>query len=148
MGVMLRSNGRWAAAADVTVNLKTGKVTLDKYTVVLDLGIVINPLQLTRITEGGTVQGISEVMKEAVAYDRGMITSNDWVKYPIVRFNEIPEIKVVLINNPSVGTYIGAGEGSNGLPYVALPAAFFDATGKFPRNLPLRPANIRALLQS
>jgi CO/xanthine dehydrogenase Mo-binding subunit len=148
MGVMLRSNGRWAAAADVTVNLKTGKVTLDKYTVVLDVGIVINPLQLTRITEGGTVQGISEVTKEAVAYDRGTITSSDWVKYPIVRFNEIPEIKVELLNNPSVGSYLGAGEGSNGLPYVALPAAVFDAIGKFPRNLPLRPANIRALLQS
>jgi CO/xanthine dehydrogenase Mo-binding subunit len=148
MGVMLRSNGRWAAAADVTVDLKTGKVTVDRYTVVLDPGIVINPLQLTRITQGGTVQGISEVTKEAVSFDRGMITSSDWVKYPIVRFNDIPEIKVELINNPSVGTYNGAGEGSNALPYVAVPAAFFDATGKFPRTLPLRPANVRALLKA
>jgi CO/xanthine dehydrogenase Mo-binding subunit len=146
MGVMLRSNGRWAAAADVTVNTKTGKVTVDKYTVVLDPGIVINPMQLTRITQGGTVQGMSEVMKEQVTFDRGMITSNDWVKYPIVRFQDLPEINVELINNPSVGTYNGAGEGSNGLPYVAIPAAFFDATGKFPRTLPLRPANVRALL--
>jgi len=148
MGVMLRSNGRWAAAADVTVNLKTGKVKVDRYTVVLDPGIVINPLQLKRITEGGTVQGISEVMMEAVAFDRGTITSNDWVKYPIVRFADIPEIKVELINNPSVGTYNGAGEGSNGLPYVAIPAAFLDATGKFPRTLPLRPANVRAILKA
>jgi CO/xanthine dehydrogenase Mo-binding subunit len=148
MGVMLRSNGRWAAAADVTVNVKTGKVTIDRYTVVLDPGIVINPLQLTRITQGGTVQGISEVMKEQISFDRGTITSTDWVKYPIVRFQDIPEINVELINNPSVGTYNGAGEGSNGLPYVAIPAAFFDATGKFPRTLPLRPANVRALLAS
>jgi len=146
MGVMIRSNGRWAAAADVTVNLKTGKLTVDRYTVVLDPGIVINPMQLKRITQGGTVQGISEVTKEQVAFDRGNITSNDWVKYPIVRFQDIPEITVELINNPSVGNYLGAGEGSNGLPYVAIPAAFFDATGKFPRTLPLRPANIRALL--
>jgi len=148
MGVMLRSNGRWAAAADVTVNPQTGKVKVDKYTVVLDPGIVINPLQLRRITEGGTVQGISEVMKEAVTFDRGMITSSDWVKYPIVRFNDIPDVKVVLINNPDVGTYNGAGEGSNGLPYVAIPAAFHDATGKFPRTLPLRPANVRAILKA
>jgi len=148
MGVMIRSNGRWAAAANVTVNLKTGKVTVDRYTVVLDPGIVINPLQLTRITEGGTVQGISEVMKEAVTFDRGTIISDDWVKYPIVRFSDIPEIHVELINNPSVGTYNGAGEGSNALPYVAIPGAFLDATGKFPRTLPLRPANVRALLAS
>ena len=32
---------------------KTGKILVDKYTVVLDPGIVINPLQLKRITEGG-----------------------------------------------------------------------------------------------
>ncbi len=148
MGVMLRSNARWAAAANVSVNLGTGKVTVDRYTVVLDPGIVINPLQLKRITEGGTVQGISEVMKEVVTFDRGTITSSDWVKYPIIRFLDLPEVKVVLINNPEVGTYNGAGEGSNGLPYVAIPAAVFDATGKFPRTLPLRPANMKALLKA
>jgi CO/xanthine dehydrogenase Mo-binding subunit len=145
MGVMLRSNGRWAAAADVTVDPRTGKVTIDRYTVVVDPGIVINPLQLRRITEGGTVQGISEVMKEGITYDKGMITSRDWVQYPIMRFADVPEINVVLVNNPSVGAYNGAGEGSNGLPYVSIPAAVFDATGKFPRSLPLRPANMRAL---
>jgi CO/xanthine dehydrogenase Mo-binding subunit len=148
MGVFLRSQARWAAAADVTVDPKTGKVTIDKYTVVLDPGIVINPLLLRRNTEGGSVQGISEVMKEALTYDRGMITSVDWVKYPIVRFNDVPDVNVVLIHNPSVGAYNGAGEGSNGLPYVAIPAAVHDAIGKFPRTLPLRPANMRALLAS
>jgi nicotinate dehydrogenase subunit B len=85
---------------------------------------------------------------EGVAFDRGTITSNDWVHYPIVRFRDVPEIKVVLVNNLDVGTYNGAGEGSNGLPYAAIPAAVFDATGKFPRTLPLRPGNIRALLKS
>ena len=105
MGVMIRSNGRWAAAADVTVDLKTGKVTVDRYTVVLDPGIVINPLQLKRITQGGTVQGISEVMKEQVAFDRGTITSNDWVKYPIVRFVDVPEINVELHQQP-VGRHV------------------------------------------
>ena len=121
---------------------------LNKYTVVVDPGIVINPLQLQRISEGGTVQGISEVMKEGISFDRGMITSRDWVQYPIMRFADVPELKVVLVNNPSVGAYNGAGEGSNGLPYVSIPAAVFDATGKFPRTLPLRPANVRALLNA
>jgi CO/xanthine dehydrogenase Mo-binding subunit len=148
MGVMIRSGTRWAAAADVTVNPKTGKVTVDKYTVVLDPGIVINPLQMKRITEGGTVMGISEVLKEVTSFDRGIVTSTDWVKYPIMRIAELPKINVVLVNNPSVGSYSGAGEGSNGLPFVAIPAAFFDATGKFPRELPLRPANVRAILQA
>jgi CO/xanthine dehydrogenase Mo-binding subunit len=77
-----------------------------------------------------------------------MITSTDWVKYPILRMIDLPKINVVLINNPDVGTYNGAGEGSNALPYVAIPAAFLDATGKMARQLPLRPANVRAILKA
>ncbi len=146
MGVMIRSNGHWAAAADVRVIPKTGKIIVDKYTVVLEPGIVLNPLQLTRITEGGAVMGISETLYEQVAFNKEMITSTDWVTYPIMRFMNLPQIKVVLLNNPSVGTYNGAGEGSNSIPPVAITAAFFDATGKTARTLPLRPANVRAFL--
>ena len=146
MGVMIRSGGHWAAAADITVNPKTGKIIVDKYTVVLDPGIVINPLQMRRITEGGTVMGMSEALFEQVAFNKSMITSQDWVTYPILRFLHLPKINVVLLNNPSVGTYNGAGEGSNSLPPVTVAAAFFDATGKPARTLPLRPANVRAIL--
>jgi nicotinate dehydrogenase subunit B len=125
---------------------KTGKITVNKYTIVLEPGIVVNPMQLKRITQGGAVMGISETLYEEVAFNKGMITSTDWVSYPIMRFVNLPEIDIVLINNPSLGTYNGAGEGSNSLPSVAITAAFFDATGKPARTLPLRPANVRAML--
>ena len=95
------------------------------------------------------MQGISEVAERGRSPSTsGRSPATTGSSYPILRFADIPEINVELINNPSVGTYNGAGEGSNGLPYVAIPAAFFDATGKFPRTLPLRPANVRALLQA
>jgi nicotinate dehydrogenase subunit B len=146
MGVMVRSGGHWAAAADITVVPKTGKVTVDKYTVVLEPGIVVNPLQMKRITEGGSVMGISETLYEQVAFNKSTITSTDWATYPIMRMLNLPEVNVVLINNPSVGTYNGAGEGSNSLPPVTITAAFFDATGKNARTLPLRPPNVKAML--
>jgi CO/xanthine dehydrogenase Mo-binding subunit len=146
MGVMIRSGGHWAAAADITLNPKTGKVIVDKYTVVLEPGIVVNPLQMKRITEGGTVMGMSEALFEQVAFNKSMITSQDWVTYPILRFMHLPKINVVLLNNVSVGTYNGAGEGSNSLPPTTIAAAIFDATGKFARSLPFRPANVRAIL--
>ena len=82
----------------------------------------------------------------AGGFNKSMITSQDWVTYPILRFLNLPKINVVLINNPSVGTYNGAGEGSNSLPPTTVAAAFFDATGKPARTLPLRPANVRAIL--
>jgi nicotinate dehydrogenase subunit B len=148
MGVMIRSGGHWAAAADVTVVPSTGKVTVNKYTVVLEPGIVINPLQLKRITEGGAVMGISEALYEEVSFNKSMITSTDWVSYPIIRMVNAPKVNVVLINNPALGVYNGAGEGSNSLPPTAITAAFFDATGKPARTLPLRPARVKAMLKA
>jgi CO/xanthine dehydrogenase Mo-binding subunit len=146
MGVMLRSNGYHAAAADITVNPKTGKITVDRYTTVFEGGIIVNPMRVQRNAENGATQGISEVLREVAAFDKGMITSTDWVTYPILRMVDLPVIKAVIISRPDLGVYAQGSEGFNSLPYVAIPAALFDATGKVARTTPLRPANVRAVL--
>jgi CO/xanthine dehydrogenase Mo-binding subunit len=148
MGVMLRSNGYHAAAADITVNPKTGKITVDKYTIVFEGGIIVNPRRVQRNAENGIVQGISEVLREEVAFDKGKITSTDWVSYPILRMIELPKITAVILSRTDTGVYAQGSEGFNSLPYVALPAALFDATGKVARTTPLRPANVRAILSA
>ena len=60
----------------------------------------------------------------------------------------IPDIEVEIVNNPSVGSIGGAGEGPNGFVPAAIANAVFDATGKQPRRLPLTPKYIRTLLSS
>jgi nicotinate dehydrogenase subunit B len=144
--VMLRSNAYWACAVQVSVVPKTGKVRVLNVTTAVDPGIVINPLQLQRNAEGGTVQGVSETLHEEVVFNKGTITSRDWVSFPILRMADMPKIKVLVMNNPSVGAYGGAGEGPNGFVAAAIASAVFDATGKQPRRLPLLPKYIRALL--
>ena len=52
--------------------------------------------------------------------------------YPIVTMADIPEIKVVLINNPKVGSYGGGSEAANALAAPAIAGALQDATGKGP----------------
>src|SRR5262249_18384814 len=59
VSAMLRSGTYWACVCQVTVNPTTGKVTVDRYTVAVDPGIVINPLQLERQIQGGAMMGIS-----------------------------------------------------------------------------------------
>ena len=54
----------------------------------------------------------------------------NWTSYPIPKMADIPEIKVVLINNPKVGTYGGGSEAANALAAPAIAAALYDATGK------------------
>jgi CO/xanthine dehydrogenase Mo-binding subunit len=146
MGVMLRSKGYHAAAADVTVNPKTGKVSVSKYTIVYQGGIVVNPRRVKRYAENGATQGLSEVLKETTSFDTRKITSADWVTYPIIRMVELPKINAVILQRMDLGYYGQGSEGFNSGPYMSVPAAVFDATGKFPRFLPLRPANMRALL--
>jgi CO/xanthine dehydrogenase Mo-binding subunit len=146
MSVMLRINAYWASAADITVSPQTGKITVDSYTLVVEPGIIVNPFQLRRNMEGGTIQGISETLHEAMAFDKSKVLSSDWVTYPILRMKDAPRVKVAMINRPDLNVVGMGGEAPNGLPQSTLMAALHDATGVMTRTLPLRPAFVRSLL--
>ena len=103
----------------------------------MDPGIVVNPMQLKRQVEGGAVMGVSHALLEEAMFDESGVTTRDWRTYPILKMADIPEIKVVLLNRPEVGKYGGGSEAANALAAPAIAAAFFDATGKIARRLPL-----------
>ena len=146
--VMLRSNSYWACAVHVGVTPSTGKVRVLDVTTAVDPGIVINPMLLRRNAQAGTIQGVSETLHEEVTFNKSGITDRDWVSYPILRIVDAPTVKVILINNPSVGAYGGAGEGPNGFVMAAIAGAVQDATGKIPRKIPFTPKYIKSLLTS
>jgi nicotinate dehydrogenase subunit B len=146
VSVMLRSNTYWACVCQVSVVPSTGKVTVDKYTIAVDPGIVINPLQLKRTIEGGALMGLSHALYEEMTFDESGVTSRDWRSYPILTMADVPPLKVVILNNPQVGAYGGGSEAANALALSAIAAGFFDATGKPARRLPLKPAYVQALL--
>ena len=60
---------------------------------------------------------------------------------------EVPEINVVILSNPQVGSYGGGSEAANALAAPAIVAAVFDATGKVMRRLPLKPDYVQAMLK-
>ena len=148
VSVMLRSGAYWACVCQVSVTPSTGKVAVEKYTVAVDPGIVINPVQLKRQVEGGAVMGMSHALHEEMTFDESGVTSREWQTYPILTMGELPEIKVVIINRPEVGAYGGGSEAANALAGPAIAAAFFDATGSHARRLPLKPAYVQALLKA
>jgi CO/xanthine dehydrogenase Mo-binding subunit len=123
-------------------------VTVEKCTIAVDPGIVINPIQLKRQVEGGAVMGISHALHEEIAFDESGVTSRDWRTYPIITMAEVPEIKVVIVSRPEVGSYGGVSEAANALAAPAIAAALLDATGKAARRLPLKPAHVLALLKA
>src|SRR5579871_5178410 len=148
VSLMLRSGTYWACVCHVAVTPSTGKVVVEQYTAAADPGIVVNPMQLKRNVEGGAVMGISHALFEEVTFDESGITTEDWNSYPIPTMTDIPEIKVVLLNNPKVGAYGGGSEAANALGAPAIAAALHDATGKILRRLPMKPAYVQAALKS
>ena len=145
---MFRTGSYWACAAEIAVTPATGAIKVEKITMVVDPGVVVNPLQLKRQVEGGTMMGISEALYEEVSFDESNVTTRDWQTYPILKMSEIPEVKVVIVNRPEVGVYGQGSEAANALAAPAIAAAFFDATGKPARRLPLRPAYVKDMLKA
>ena len=148
VSVMLRSATYWACVCEIAVTPSTGAIAVEKYTIAVDPGIVVNPMQMKRQVEGGAVMGISHALLEETTFDESGITTRDWRSYPILKMADIPEIKVVLLHRPEVGSYGGGSEAANALAAPAIAAALFDATGKILRRLPLKPAYVQALLKA
>jgi len=148
VSLMLRSGTYWACACHIAVTPSTGKVVVEKYTIAVDPGIIVNPAQLKRQVEGGAVMGVSHALFEEVMFDESGITTDDWTSYPIPTMADVPEIKVVLIDNVKVGAYGGGSEAANALAAPATAAALHDATGKVMRRLPMKPAYVLDFLKT
>ena len=148
VALMFRNGTYWACVCHVAVTPSAGEIVVEKCTMAVDPGIVINPAQLKRQVEGGVVMGVSNALFEEVVFDESGITQDDWISYPIAKMSDTPEIKVVLINNPKVGSYGGGSEAPNALAAPAIAAALHDATGKVMRRLPMKPGYVQAALKA
>ena len=148
VSLMLRDGTYWACVCQIAVTPETGVVKVEKCTLAVDPGVVINPTHLKRQVEGGAMMGVSMALLEEVMMDESSVTQDDWLSYPILTMADIPEIKVELIHTPKVGKFGGGSEAANALAAPAIAAAFHDATGKVIRRLPLKPAYVLTALRT
>src|SRR4030095_12263276 len=95
--------------------------------------------------EGGMIQSISWTLKESVRFDRTRVNTRSWADYPILRFEEVPQIEVVLLNPPTQN-FLGVGEGSQGPGAAAVANAVAHATGKRLRALPYTAERVKGAL--
>jgi len=134
-----------AMVVDVAVERATGKVRVEKVFCAHDCGQVINPDGAINQIEGGIVQTISRTLVEDVAFDASRVTSTDWASYPILKFPDVPQISVELINRPESPPW-GAGEMAPAIVPAAVCNAVYDAIGVRLRSVPFLPQKVREAL--
>jgi CO/xanthine dehydrogenase Mo-binding subunit len=145
LGTHLASWG--GAVADVEVDQSTGKVRISHLYGAIDAGLVVNPGIVESQIVGQLVQTASRMLLEEVKFDSKGVTSLDWASYPILRFEECPEVTPIVVqrlNEP----YSGAGEEVMAAAAAAIANAFFDATGVRMQMYPLTPERVLEALRS
>ena len=135
------------AIADVEVDRGSGIVTVKKMTMGHDCGLIINPDGLKFQIEANVMHGVSRALMEEVKWDANGIKTVDWKTYPVITFNKVPDVDVVLINRPERASS-GSGEPGIVPMFAAIGNAIFDAVGVRLREGPFTPQRVKAALQS
>jgi CO/xanthine dehydrogenase Mo-binding subunit len=147
-GVALSNRGGTivAAVAEVEVDRSNGQVAVKRVSVSHDCGLIVNPDGLTNQIQGNVIQSVSRSLLEEVQFDAAGVKNLDWASYPILKFEQIPEVNVVLLNQPTM-PYFGGGEPSSVPIPGAIGNAIFDAVGVRLREVPFTPGRVLAALR-
>ncbi len=80
--------------AVVEVDADTGKVTLQRFVAVDDVGNVMNPMIVDGQIHGGVAQGVGQALLEEVVFDEsGQMTSGSYMEYAMPRADDLPMIE-------------------------------------------------------
>jgi CO/xanthine dehydrogenase Mo-binding subunit len=123
------------------------KVKLHKLWTAVDLGHVVDADGAVNQIEGGALQAASWALCEATQLNTQGIASNNWESYPILKFSDMPEVKVALMSQPHEAS-LGAGECSSGPTCAAIANAIFDAIGVRMRAMPFTPENLLKTIEA
>jgi len=121
-------------------------IRVKRLTMAVDVGEAVNPDGVVNQIEGGAIQATSWVLKERVRFDRERITSSSWSGYPILRFSEVPEVAVEVIQRAEIEP-VGAGEAAHGPVTAAIANAVFDCLGVRVRSLPITRDSLIAAME-
>ena len=132
-------------AAEVEVDLLTGRVKLVKMVTAHDCGTPINPMLVEGQLEGSVVGGMGQALYEDVIVENGQVMNPSFLDYGFPTFLEMPEIEAIEVETDDpIGPFGAkeAGEGTQLSPAPAIVNAVYDAIGVDFMELPLTPEKI------
>ena len=134
-----KNTGAWCAV--VAEVMAEERVRLLRLWIAADLGKVVDPDGAANQLEGGALQAASWALCESTQLSARGIVSNDWDRYPILKFSDMPAVQVHCMpsqDHPS----LGAGECSSGPTCAAIANAIHDALGVRVRAMPFTPEQV------
>jgi isoquinoline 1-oxidoreductase subunit beta len=128
-----------AAAAEISV-IEGNKIKVHRIVAATDPGYAVNPAQIERQIAGSFVYGLSGLFYGGCTVKEGAIEQTNFDTYNSMRISEMPKVESIVM--PSGGFWGGVGEPTICVAGPAVLNAYFAATGKRIRSVPLREQNI------
>ena len=142
-----RATATWTAcAAQVEVNPANGEFKVNRLTLAMDLGTVVNPDGVKAQIEGSALWGMSLALFEKAPLEKGALQVSNFNDYTPMRMSQMPDldISVIASNDPASG----CGEPGVTVIAPAIANAIFNAVGARVRSLPITAEAVKAAMKA
>jgi isoquinoline 1-oxidoreductase beta subunit len=142
-----RATATWTAcAAQVEVNPANGEFKVNRLTLAMDLGTVVNPDGVKSQIEGSALWGMSLALFEKAPLENGALQASNFGDYTPMRMSQMPDldISVIASNDPASG----CGEPGVTVIAPAIANAIFNAVGARVRSLPITAEAVKAAIKA
>ena len=114
---------------EIEIDPETGIPTIKRYTIVDDLGTVINPMLLTGQVQGGTIQGIGQALLEGCRYDEedGQLVTGSFLDYCMPRADDVPFVDFKVLDDMPCKTNPMGIKGAGEVGAIGAPPAVINA---------------------
>jgi CO/xanthine dehydrogenase Mo-binding subunit len=135
-----------ACVARVQVDRKTGVVRVEKLSLAVDAGTIIDPDSALAQVQGSALWGLSMALHEGTEFQNGQVKDTNLDTYMPLRIADVPELEIAFID--SAEPPVGLGEPATTVVGPAIGNAIFHAVGVRLRHIPITPDQVLAALKS
>jgi isoquinoline 1-oxidoreductase beta subunit len=135
------SFGSYVAAACELSVVDGTKIKIHRIVAATDPGYAVNPAQIQRQVSGSFVYGLSALFEEENTVKNGRIEQTNFDTFGSIRLHQMPKVETIIIQGGGK-EWGGVGEPTISVAAPAVLNAYFRATGKRIRSVPLKNAGI------
>ncbi len=136
-----KSFGSFVAAACELSVTDGNKIKIHRIVAATDPGYAVNPAQIERQVSGSFVYGLSALFEEECTVKNGRIEQTNFDTFGSIRLKQMPPVETIIIQGGGK-EWGGIGEPTISVAAPAVLNAYYKATGKRIRTVPLKNSGI------